>query len=619
MRLPRSRAAALAATALVVAGAAVVVVLLLSSGGGTPLSPPCVPRDLNISSLLGGRVTVSPAPGSLTASAQTQVSLVGVPAGDLAGVTVTGSGSGRHAGSLEPYSQGDGASFVPHHEFDEGEDVHVSARVRDGDRTIGVAWTFTVADRDRPGAGVGSAPVSASSAPEYQVFRSRHDLRPPTITVGRSTPGRTPGDLLIAPYAGPGQWGPMILDERGALVWFKPLPKSWRAGDLRVQRYEGQPVLTWWQDPLPFGGSRKAGEVIDDTAYHQIAVVRAGNGYQPDLHEFQITPRGTALITVFDAVDCDVSAAQGPRSGAAADTLVQEIDLRTGLVRYEWHSLDHVPLQDSYETARLASRQKPFDYFHINSIDVGADGDLLVDSRNTWAAYDVDPRTGLVRWRLGGKHSSFAMPDAARVAYQHDARFQPGDDVTFFDNGATPAVHPQSRALELHLDFTHMRAGVVREFAHHPKLVSPSQGNVQALPGGDWVVGWGQASYFTQLGPAGEVLFDAHLPLASESFRAYRQTWHAQPGTTPAIAWTPASGSRPARVYASWNGATDVASWRVLGGASPTSLRALATAARDGFETTVTLPAGTSPAYVRAEALDASGRTLASSAVEVAG
>ena len=176
-----------------------------------------------------------------------------------------------------------------------------------------------------------------------------------------------------------------------------------------MQQYEGKPVLTWWQDPLIAGGSRKAGEVIANSSYQTVAIVRAGNGYQPDLHEFQITPQGTALITVYDAIDCNLSAVGGPRDGAVADTLLQEIDLKTGLVMYEWHSLDHVPLRSSYASAAQASRKEPFDYFHINSIDVEQDGDLLVDARNTWAAYDVDPKTGQVRWELGGKHSSFKL------------------------------------------------------------------------------------------------------------------------------------------------------------------------------------------------------------------
>jgi hypothetical protein len=611
-RLPR---AALAAAAIALAGGVVAVVLLVS-GGGTSLSPSCEPRTLNASALLGGRVTVSPMPGSRDASAQTQISLLGVPAGELRDVTVTGSHSGRHAGSLEAYSQGDGASFVPRTAFDEGEVVHVGAHVRAPGHALRIAWSFTVALRDRPGAGVGEAAVTASSAPEYQRFHSRPDLRPPTITVAKSSPGRTPGDIFIAPYAGPGQWGPMVLDENGNLLWFKPLRAGWRAGDLRVQSYEGKPVLTWWQDPLPYGGSHKAGVVMADTRYREVKVVRAGNGYQPDLHEFQITPRGTALITVFDAIDCDVSAAKGPRTAAAADTLLQELDLRTGLVRFEWHTLDHVPLQDSYELATLASRQHPFDYFHINSIDVGPAGDLLVDSRNTWAAYDVDPRTGRVRWRLGGKQSSFAMPADARPAYQHDARFQPGGDVTFFDNGATHAVHPQSRAIELHLDTGRMTATLVHAYTHTPKLVSPSQGNVQVLGDGDWMIGWGQASYITQLDPGGRVLFDGHLPLASETFRAYRLPWRARPESTPSTAYEPASGSTPARVYASWNGATEVASWRVLAGASASALARVASAPRSGFETAIALPAGAPQAYVQVQALSSTGAVLASSAVE---
>ncbi len=174
-------------------------------------------------------------------------------------------------------------------------------------------------------------------------------------------------------------------------------PAGARAADLRVQSYLGKQVLTWWQDPLFTPGNRRAGIVIDDTSYNQIAVVRAGNGYQADLHEFQITPRGTALITVYDGIECNLSAVGGPARGAVADTLMQELDLATGLVRYEWHSLDHVPLSDTYVSPRPGSLKEPFDFFHINSIDAMHDGSLLIDARNTWAAYDVDARTGRVR------------------------------------------------------------------------------------------------------------------------------------------------------------------------------------------------------------------------------
>ncbi len=191
-----------------------------------------------------------------------------------------------------------------------------------------------------------------------------------------------------------------------------------------MQSFEGKPVLTWWQDPLVTATSRKSGIVMADSSYRTIHVVRAGNGYQPDLHEFQIRPNGSALITVYDGINCNLAAIGGPAAGAVADTLMQEVDISTGLVRYEWHSLDHVPLTDAYVSPRPGSPKEPFDFFHINSIDVQHDGSLLIDARNTWAAYDVDAATGQVRWRIGGKHSSYKLGPGTVTAFQHDARQQ---------------------------------------------------------------------------------------------------------------------------------------------------------------------------------------------------
>jgi hypothetical protein len=378
-----------------------------------------------------------------------------------------------------------------------------------------------------------------------------------------------------------------------------------------VQPYEGKPVLTWWQDPLIAGGESKAGEVIMDSSYRRLAVVRAGNGYQPDLHEFQITPQGTGLITVYDGIDCDLSSVGGARDAAVADTLFQQIDLKTGLVMYEWHSLDHVALSESYASPAHASRTTPFDFFHVNSVDVRSDGDLLVDARNTWAAYDVDPHSGRVRWRLGGKRSSFAMGPGTRTAWQHDAREQPDQTITFFDNGATPAVHRQSRAIDVRLDAQRKTATLVREDVHPGSaLVAGSQGNVQSLAGGGWMVGWGESPYLSEFSAGGQLLFDAHMPAAYESYRAYRLAWSATPSQPPAVAVAAAGKGKGATVYASWNGATAVASWRVLSGSSASALAPAAQSPRDGFETAIAVPGAARGSYVQVQALDASGAVI---------
>ena len=264
-------------------------------------------------------------------------------ASELSDIRVTGSHSGAHTGRLLAYSQGDGASFVPAKPFTPGELVTVHAVLREAGtstpaKAVPFAWSFTVAVPDDPGSASVTESTRPSSAPEpapkeYQSFHSRPELRPPDVTVSAKAQTAAGGDLFLAPYSGVGQYGPMILGEHGELIWFKSLsPAGTRAADFRVQEYEGKPVLTWWQDPLDADGSKTAGEVIANSAYQTIAVVRAGNGYQPDLHEFQITPRDTAWITVYDAIDCNLSSAGGPKEGAVADTLLQEIDLKTGLV-----------------------------------------------------------------------------------------------------------------------------------------------------------------------------------------------------------------------------------------------------------------------------------------------
>jgi hypothetical protein len=629
---------------LVLAAAIAGVVALVSAGSGSPwahVSPSCVPPRLDVSAALAGeRVTVSPEPESRDASAETQISMLGVPAGELADVTVTGSHSGRHAGRLEAYSQGDGASFLPDRPFEDGERVHVHAELREGASATPLSWSFTVAVRDVPGAqssavGVVKTGNAAASPPpkEFRSFRSRPELHPPDVTVSPQAREAT-GELLLAPYMGNGQYGPMILDDHGQLVWFKALPRGTRAANLQLQQYEGKPVLTWWQDPLRTRYSHTSGEVIANSSYKIIKIVRAGNGYQPDLHEFRIGPHDTALITVYDAIDCNLTGVGGPRGGAVADTLVQELDLKTGLVMYEWHSLDHVALAETYFTAAPTTRAEPFDYFHVNSVDPEPDGDLLIGSRDTWAAYDVDPRTGRVRWQLGGQHSSFKLGPGAATAWQHDALQQPDGAITFFDNGASPPVHKQSRAIEVALNLHDMTATLVRSYEHRAPLVADSQGNLQALPDGDWMVGWGQAGYLSEESPAGEVLFDAHLPPGWESYRTFVEPWSGRPQEPPAVAAfadapggtavgtgagatggqagaATGPGGGAATVYASWNGATDVSSWHVLAGPRPSVLQPVASVSRSGFETAIPVVRGVPVgAYVAVQALDAAGTVI---------
>jgi hypothetical protein len=269
-------------------------------------------------------------------------------------------------------------------------------------------------------------------------FRSRPDLRPPAVSVARRSERTAPGYVFVAPKngpgeAGPGQRGPLIVDEDGRPVWFRPLRgDDVDAMDFKAQRYRGKPVLTWWQGPHTAYG---LGEyAVLDGSYGEVARVRAGGGYQADLHELLITGQDTALITIYGLTPHDLSPVGGAVTGVAAEGIVQELDIESGEVLFEWHSLERVGIEESYFPPP-EDPAEPFDYFHINSIDVDTDGNLIISARKTSATYKIDRKSGEVLWRLDGKRGDFEMTPGTLTRYQHDARRRPDGTLTIFDNG----------------------------------------------------------------------------------------------------------------------------------------------------------------------------------------
>jgi hypothetical protein len=598
---------------VLILGAGATLGVALAGGGvaAAQTGPTCTPATLDNSALQDGAVTISPLPGSRDATAQTQISFLGVPAKDLSAISVLGTRTGAHGGRLEAYSQGDGGSFLPSSPFAEGEVVTVRAQVRIGHTVHPLLDEFRVASQDQ----IGLTPraIEPGTTAEIQSFHSRPDLTPPVVTVTTQSPSVAAGDVFVAPYAGPGQAGPMILDPNGGLLWFKPLPLHTEATNLQVQQYEGKPVLTWWQGHIIDHGFGLGEGVIANSEYTDIEHIHAGNGLQADLHEFQLTPQGTALVTAYDPILCNLSSVGGPAQAAVTDSQFQEIDVKTGLVMYDWTSLDHVALSESYEPASRATTAWPYDFFHLNSIDVDSDGSLLISSRNTWTVYKLDTQSGQIEWRLGGRHSSFKMGPGTGTAWQHDPRELPDGSISIFDNGASPKTHSQSRGVVISLEEPVGSATLLTRLTHTPALVAESQGSVQALANGDWFVGWGQEPYFSEFSPEGALLFDAHFPVHDQSYRDFRFAWTGTPSHPPVFAFAP-SPNAGGTVYASWNGATQVAYWRVVAGTSTSGLSSVVQVPRSGFETTIALPQGTSGPYLEVQALNAAGQVIGTSA-----
>ncbi len=448
--------------------------------------------------------------------------------------------------------------------------------------------------------------VARQLPPATLSFHSQPALHPPAVAV-TSDPDTTSGDIFLTPHHCY-QGGPMILDPQGQLIWFTPV-SAWTA-NLEVQYYLGQPVLTWWQGKTP---TSNAEDVILNTRYEPVAIVRGGDGYTPDLHEFQITPQGTALIDVVGLVNhYPMTSRRGTTYVSVYNDGIQEVTIQTGQVVWQWSALDHVPVTASYKKIPSSGG---YDYFHLNSIQQLPDGDLLVSSRNTSSIYLIDRRTGDIVWTLGGKWSSFKFGPGARFHWQHDARLV-GQTLTLFDNNWGGPSYPQrgqSRAMTLHLDMATMSATLVHSYPHSPSVTSGAQGSMQTLPNGDVFVGWGGYPDFSEYTPGGTQIFNGNFALGVESYRAYRFPWTAQPSWRPALDVTPSPGGGTT-LYASWNGATQVASWRILGGPSPNSLGWVSRAPKRGFETTVNLRF--SMRYFAVQALDAQGNPLGTSAAE---
>jgi Arylsulfotransferase (ASST) len=443
--------------------------------------------------------------------------------------------------------------------------------------------------------------------PPTEHFVTRPDLKPPPLRVLTKPHGTTPGYIFLAPKMKVLQAGPEIVDDNGQVVWFHPLDTH-GVSDFRVQRLNGKPVLTWWRGRAPMGVGSGYYAVYDET-YKQVAKVTAGHGLTGDIHEFEITPKNTALFTVYRQLPLDLSKFGGPKKGRIFEGIVQERDIASGRILFEWHSYPAVGLGESFAPPPKASAKKPgpWDYFHINSIELEPDGDFLISARNTHALYELSRKQHTILWRLGGKKSDFKMGRGTNFEWQHDARRQPDGTITLFDNGAAPPVERFTRILRLRVDTGSRTVTLVKSYHHPARLLAPFEGNAQFLPNGHVFVGWGAVPYYTEFDSSGRVLLDARFGKLrgritgpnqdADSYRVYRFAWHGRPTDRPAVA------VRGNKVFVSWNGATEVVKWRLVADGKPGL-----TIAKTQFENAFPLPSGAKQLAV--VALDGRGATI---------
>lgn len=467
------------------------------------------------------------------------------------------------------------------------------------------------------------APIGAFTTEGAYSFASAPGLHPPKLQVQieRDAAKPLPGLIMAANFLDltkppmVGQSGPLMLDEKLEPVWFKPVPTDLVAANLDVHSYKGKPVLAWWQGDIGETGEVDRGEVVVvDEQYRTVATLKGADGWTITLHALEIQG-DVAWVTANKNISADLSDAGGVSRGVLVDSALQAYDLKTGKLLYTWKATDHIPMSDS-ET-QPPPNGFPWDAYHINSLQLFDDGKALVSMRNTSAGYLFDRETGEIEWRLGGKSSTFDLSDDARFEWQHDMQLRDDQTLTLFDNrcceitgaGEFLPAENASRGLTLKLDTAARTARVVSEKSHGATFRSQYMGNVQTLEGGNTFVGWGQVPFISEFDPSGELVFDGAFPSPNLSYRTVVKPWTGRPADRPRGAASRRDGETV--VQASWNGATEVARWRVLGATGPGRMTEVGERPRDGFETSI--PVDGEMTRFALQALDATGRTLGTS------
>lgn len=481
-------------------------------------------------------------------------------------------------------------------------------------------------------------------------FRSRPDLAPPRLNITIPASDKTEeGFLFVAPFAGfpdtpteqhgPRQAGPYIFRDDGDLVWSGYGIYSIWSTNFQAGRWGGKDILFSFEgDHNPGYGHGHGHITFVDQHYETIRELRAGNHKLVDKHEFHIVNETTGLIQIYQPVPRDLTPwGAKPEQQWIVNAIIQELDIATGKLLFEWSSLDHVQPDEAVlpinpgQAGSGYNSSDAWDYFHINSVDKDKDGNYLVSARDACAVHKINGTDGSIIWRLNGKRSSFKLTKESKFCFQHHARFLDQHDdveiISLYDNSAHGTEHgggsevhtaPWSSGKILKLNTTSWTAELVQGFypPEGTELLSKSQGSTQILPNGNALVNWGSEGAVTEYLPTGQAIFHAYMDSGFlgdgvENYRAFRYNWTGLPNEEPAI--VALNNARGTTIYVSWNGDTETHAWRFYDIDDDSGSKTfLGEALRVSFETTLSVTSELH--HVSAEAVDKYGSILRTSA-----
>ncbi|WWC85180.1 uncharacterized protein L201_000037 [Kwoniella dendrophila CBS 6074] len=436
----------------------------------------------------------------------------------------------------------------------------------------------------------------------------------------------SPGYLFLAPrgtdVATP---APLIMTNQGDLIWDGTEYGYTQSMAFQVSTYQQQGVITLWQGQFNGAGYGIGYGLVLDQGYNVVAnVTTTIEGSGVDFHEFYITDNDTALLTVYineeyDLTSYNVTTSDGSK-GWILGGAFQEIEVSTGEALFTWKSLDHVDpnLCHASPGDTGTATTNPWDYFHINSIEKDNAGNYLISSRHCHAVYYISKDTGEILWSIGGKNSTFTMGDKTNFEWQHMARWQDNfTRINLFDNAATSweSDETMARGLLLNIDQSNRSVTLETEYLPWNQTVASSQGSMELQSNGNWLLGWGQNPFFSEYTSDGTLLSSTQFGVGNvQSYRVLRSEWIGYPSkTSPRISLNSNATTSQIDIYTSWNGATEVSSWQLLGSNS-TDIegQTITQTNKTSFETKFSIDLSTLNTYqwIQTKALNSNGSIL---------
>lgn len=437
-------------------------------------------------------------------------------------------------------------------------------------------------------------------------------FQPPKFEVNQTgTPAE--GFIFVGPRGAVQSAGQaaLIYDNEGNLVYEGPEEVT---ANFMVQQLNGSDVITFWAgDMLSVGYGYGTVHILDNTYKEIHTVTLTGNFATPDgsprdsyidLHESNITPQGTLLVTAYNVTQHDLTSVGGNSTDYMLESQWYEIDISTNEIITAWHALDYedqIPLNSSHQPITgSGTLENPWDAYHINAVTPTNNGHLI-SIRHMWSGYYLD-HSGTPIWQISGDTGADFTPVGGNTnfSWQHDMRvYNETDDglVLNLYNNANTDISSQgdTTGLSLAIDLkAHTVTGLKSLSDPNDPIKSVSQGSYQVLgesEDSNVFMDYGSMSQVKEYDGSGNLVYSAKFGDDNQvaSYRGYRCKWSAVPFWKPSLFVNRTDSG--ASVYMSWNGATDYDSWNIYAPTSDSATdgKQIGNATRMGFETRVDL------------------------------